>query len=147
MAVLTPWTARSSLLRHPCVLLGTVVGACLAGIAIAWIVVANRAPSLAQFAFERDLIALAAIGVLMLLPFFLFLGSPRRIFLSGIIAWAILAVCYRVLGFLFVHLADRLGAFHLFALGAIVLGVLAAIDWVALLLLAARRTPLAATRR
>lgn len=147
MATSQPSTMRLSLLRHPCVILGTILGACLAGIAIAWMVVANRAPSLVQFAFERNLIAAAAISVLMLLPFFLFLGSPRRIFLSGVIAWAILAVCYRVLGFLFVHLADRMGAFHLFALGAIVLGVLAAVDWVALMLIAARRTPLAVTRR
>jgi len=136
-----------SLWRHPCVTLGTIMGACLAGIAIAWLIVANRAPSLTQFAFERNLIGGAAIVVLMLLPFFLFLGSPARIFLSGVIAWAILAVCYRMLGFVFVGLADRLGAFHLFALGASILGVLAAVQWVALLLLAARRTPLVPTRR
>jgi len=147
MATPQPSIARMSLWRHPCVFLGTIVGSCLAGIAIAWLLVANRAPSLTQFAFERNLIAVAAIGVLMLLPFFLFLGSPRRIFLSGVIAWAILAVSYRFLAFLFVRLGDRLGAFHLFALGAVVFGVLAAVDWVALLLLAARRSPLAVTRR
>ena len=128
-------------------MLGTVLGACLVGIAIAWLLVANRVPSLAQFAFQRNLVAGAAIGVLMLLPFCLFLQSPRRIFVSGVIAWAILAVCYWMLGFLFANLADRLGAFHLFTLGAIAVGVLAAADWVALLLIAARRTPLAVTRR
>jgi len=52
-----------------------------------------------------------------------------------------------VLAFLFIRLEDRLGAFHLFTLGAIVFGVLAALDWVALMLLAARRSPLVATRR
>lgn len=137
---LSPW-------RHPCVMFGIKLGACLAGISVVWLVVANRAPSLAQFALERNLIAGAAIGLLMLLPFLLFMGSPARIFLSGIIAWAILAVCYRVLGFVFVRLADRLGAFHLFTLGAVVLGVLAAADWVVLLLLALRRSPLATMRR
>lgn len=147
MALPQPSTRRLSLWRHPCTILGTIVGSCLAGIAIAWLLVANRAPSLTQFAFERNLIAGAAIGVLMLLPFFLFLGSPARIFLSGVIAWTILALAYRVLGFLFVRLGDRLGAFHLFALGAIVFGLLAAADWVALMLLAARRSPLAVTRR
>jgi hypothetical protein len=147
MAIPQPSMTTLSLWRHPCVALGTVLGACLAGIAIAWLLVANRAPSLAQFAFERNLIAGAAIGVLMLLPFFLFLGSPRRIFLSGVIAWTILALSYRVLAFLFVRLEERLGAFHLFALGAIVFGMLAAVDWVVILLWAARTTPLAVTRR
>ena len=147
MATSGPPATSLSLWRHPCVTLGTILGACLAGISIAWLVVANRAPSLAQFALERNLIAGAAVGVLMLLPFLLFMGSPARVFFSGIIAWTILAVCYRVLGFVFVRLADRLGAFHLFALGAVVLGALAAAEWVVLLLLALRRSPLAAIRR
>ena len=146
MATSGPSVTSLSLWRHPCVTLGTIIGACLAGISIAWLVVANRAPSLAQFALERNLIAGAAIGALMLLPFLLFLGSPARIFLSGIIAWAILAVSYRLLGFVFVRLADRLGAFHLFTLGAVVLGVLAAADWVVLLVIALRRNPVTATR-
>src|SRR5690348_12724329 len=98
-----PSIRNLSLLRHPCVMLGTVLGACLVGIALAWLLVANRVPSLAQFAFQRNLVAGAAIGVLMLLPFCLFLQSPGRIFVSGVIAWAILAVCYWMLGFLFAN--------------------------------------------
>jgi hypothetical protein len=147
MAPLQPSEVRLSAWRHPCLILGTVTGACLAGIAVAWLLVANRAPSLAQFAFERNVIAGAAIGTLILLQFFLFLGSPRRIFLSGVIAWTILALAYDVLEILFGRLGSRLGAFHLFMLGAIVFGVLAVLDWVALLLLSARRSPAIATRR
>jgi hypothetical protein len=147
MAPLKPSGVRLLTWRHPCLLLGTVIGACLAGIAVAWLLVANRAPSLAQFAFERNVIAGAAIGVLMLLPFVSFLGSPARIFVSGVIAWTILALAYDVLEILFGRLESRLGAFHLFMLGAVVFGVLAVLDWVALLLLAARRSPAIATRR
>ncbi len=134
-------------MRHPCLILGTVTGACLAGIAVAWLLVANRAPSLAQFAFERNVITGAAIGILMLLPFFSFLGSPARIFISGVIAWTILALAYDVLEILFGRLSTRLGAFHLFMLGTVVFGVLAVLDWVALLLLSAKRSPAVATRR
>lgn len=147
MATLRPAAVRLSLWRNPCVLLGVVIGACLAGVAIAWLLVANREPTLAQFAFERNLIACAAIVVLMLLPFVLFMGSPARIFMSCAIAWAILAIAYRVLGFIFAHLGTRLGAFHLFALGTVAIGALAALDWVAILLLAARRHPAIASRR
>jgi len=147
MASLRPSEARLSSWRHPCVIRGTVIGACLAGVAVAWLLVANRAPSLAQFAFERNLIAGAAIGILMLLPFFLFLESPARIFVSGVIAWTILALVYDVLELLFGRLGTRLGVFHLFILGTVVFGVLAVLDWVALLLLAVRRSPAVATRR
>jgi hypothetical protein len=149
MAPLQPSAARlsPSPWRHPCLILGTVTGACLAGIAVAWLLVANRVPSLAQFAFERNVIAGAAIGTLMLLPFFLFLGSPARIFVSSVIAWAILALAYDVMEILFARLGTRLGAFHLFMLGAVAFGMLAVLDWVALLLFAAWRNPAVATRR
>lgn len=147
MAALKPSEVHLSTWRHPCLILGTVTGACLAGITVAWLLVANRAPSLAQFAFERNVIAGAAIAILMLLPFLLFLGSPGRIFVSGVIAWTILALAYDVLEILFGRLGTRLGAFHLFMLGAVVFGALAVLDWVALLLLAAWRTPAVATRR
>ena len=111
MAPLQPSAVRLSAWRHPCLILGTVTGACLAGIAVAWLLVANRAPSLAQFAFERNVIAGAAIGILMLLPFLLFLGSPARIFVSGVIAWTILALAYDVMEILFGRLGTRLGRF------------------------------------
>lgn len=147
MASLQPSVARLSAWRHPCMILGMVTGACLVGIVAAWLLVANRVPSLAQFAFERNVIAGAAIGIVMLLPFFLFLGSPARIFLSGVVAWAILALAYDVMEILFARLGSRLGAFHLFILGTVVFGMLAVLDWVALLLFAARRSPAVATRR
>ena len=147
MASLEPSEVRLFRWRHPCVVLGTIVGVCLAGVAVAWLLVANRAPSLTQFAFERNIIAVAAIGILMTLPFLVFLGSPKRIFVSGVIAWTILALTYDVLEILFVHLGVRLGSFHLFMLGAVVFGVLAVLDWVAILLLAMWRNPAVATRR
>ena len=147
MAPLQPSAARLSAWHHPCLIRGTVIGACLTGVAVAWLLVANRVPSLAQFALERNVIAGAAIGILMLLPFFLFLGSPKLIFLSGVIAWAILALAYDVMEILFGRLESRLGAFHLFMLGTVVFGVLAVLDWVALLLLSAKRSPAVATRR
>jgi hypothetical protein len=147
MASTQPSEMRLFTWHHPCVVLGTIVGACLAGVAVAWLLVANRAPSLAQFAAERNAMAIAAIGILMLLPFLLFLGSPKRIFVSGVIAWTILALAYDVLELLFGRLGTRLGSFHLFILGTIVFGMLAVLDWVAILLLSVRRSPAVASRR
>jgi predicted membrane channel-forming protein YqfA (hemolysin III family) len=133
--------------RHPCLILGVISGACLAALAVAWLLVANRAPSMGRFTFERDLVAGTLIGVFILLPVFRFLKSPGRIFFSGVVAWSILALTYQVMEIPFQRLDSRLGAFHLFVLGAVVFGLLAVLDWVALLLLAARQRPVTITRR
>jgi len=124
-----------------------IIGACLIGVVVAWLLVANRVPSLAQFAFQRNWIAGGLIGLLMLLPLFLFLGSPARIFLSGVIGWTVLALAYQVMEIRFGRLESRMGAFHLFVLGVVVFGLLAVLDWLALLMLSARRSPAAAARR
>jgi hypothetical protein len=120
--------ARLSALVHPCAVSGMIIGACLIGVVVAWLLVANRVPSLAQFAFQRNWIAGGLIALLMLLPLFLFLGSPVRIFFSGVIGWTILALAYQVMEIRFGRLETRMGAFHLFMLGAIVFGLLAVLD-------------------
>jgi hypothetical protein len=142
-----PSYAQLSRWRHPCVPLGTVLGSCLAGVAVAWLLVANRVPSLEPFTFERNLITGVLTVLLMFLPVCLFLRSPARIFLAGIITCAIPALTYRVMEIPFPRLATRLGAFHLFMLGAVVFGLLAALDWVALMIFAVWRNPAVVSRR
>jgi hypothetical protein len=132
---------------HPVLRLGLVTGISLTGVAAAWLLVANAVPSLERFAVLRNLAAAVLAGLLMLAPVCRFLKSPARIFLSGVIAWTFLSVAYRAIEIPFSHLATRLGAFHLFMLGAVIYGLLAVIDWVAQLVLMARHQPLVATRR
>jgi hypothetical protein len=133
-----PISRRLRLLRHPCLLLGSALGVCLAATAVAWVIVANRAPALEQFAFERNLAAALAFGTLMLIPLFSFLKSPARVFLTGIIAWTILAVTYASMENSFPRLSERLGAFHLFMMGAVLFGVMASIAWVTHMILSVR---------
>ena len=147
MASSQPGHARLRALRHPCLILGGIVGVCLAGMAVAWVLVANRAPALERFALERNLIAAIAVGVFLLVPVFGFLRSPARIFLSGIIAWTILSITYSAMGNGFPRLEERLGAFHLFMLGAAVIGLLATTVWVAQMVLLARQQTFITTRR
>jgi hypothetical protein len=131
-------SARLHLLRHPCLIVGAILGVCLAATAVSWVIVANRAPTLETFARERNLAAALAFGALMLIPLFAFLKSPARLFLTGIISWTILAIAYRAMEPSFPHLEDRLGAFHLFMMGALLFGLMAAVTWVAQMIFHAR---------
>jgi hypothetical protein len=146
MASSQPSHIRLGALR-PCMLLGVVVGVFLSGMAVAWVLVANRAPSLEHFAWERNLAAVIGAGLLLLVPVFRFLKSPGRIFLSGVIAWAILSLTYSVMGGSFPRLEERLGVFHLFMLGAVVVALLATIVWVTQMVLLARQQTVIAARR
>jgi hypothetical protein len=109
---------------------GISVGVCLSILLIAWLFLANRVPALNRFAWERNLVAAAAAGLFAVLPVIRFLRSPRRLFVSGLVAWTILSFVYRVSGIYFSALAGRLGAFHLFMLGSVLYSFAAMLAWI-----------------
>lgn len=110
---------------------GVYVGVCLSLIFVAWVLVANRMPLLESFAAERNAAAVAAIGLVALIPVLRFFGMPGRLWASGTIAWGILSVNYRVLGIFFPGLEQRYGAFQVFMVGAVVYTIIATISWIA----------------
>ncbi len=127
--MLTSPVCRSSV-RDPAFNLGLLLGVGFSGVGLAWLLLANRVPHLDQFASERNF-ALAVVFVLLgLVPTCRFVKSPRRSFFSGITAWVILTAVYSVTELGFPRLATRLSAFHLFILGCMVFGLLAALAWV-----------------
>ena len=145
-----PISTRLRVLRHPCLLLGSAVGVCLAATAVAWVLVANREP--VARAFRRRTQPRSSSGVRRADAgaAFSFLKSPARIFLSGIIAWMILVIAYASMGRTFPQLDERLGAFHLFMMGAVVFGVMASVAWVAHMIVLTRHHhhhPVTATPR
>jgi uncharacterized membrane protein YvlD (DUF360 family) len=145
-----PVSAPLRILRHPCLILGSILGICLAATAVAWVIIANRTPALERFARERNLAAALLFGVLMLVPVLSFLKSPARIFLCGILAWTILAIAYACMEESFPRLSERLGAFHLFMMGGVVFGLMAAVAWVTHMIFLTRHLhhhPIAATHR
>lgn len=116
--------------RNPAVNLGLLLGVCFSGVGLAWLLLANRVPYLDQFASERNLALAVAFILLGLVPTCRYVKSPGRSFLSGITAWVILTAVYSVTELDFPGLAMRLSAFHLFILGCMVFGLLAALAWV-----------------
>lgn len=127
--------------------LGMVVGAGLSGIAIAWLLVANRLPSFDHLAMVRNIAAgILAVG-LMLVPVCRFLKRPLHVFACGLTAWSILTLVYAILQLPFPRLATRMGTFHFFMLGALILGLASALLWVAQLVVGLCHEPAVPVRR
>lgn len=127
--------------------LGTVVGAGLSGVAIAWLLIANRLPSLDHLAMLRNIAAGALGVVLMLVPVCRYRRHPSHVFVSGLTAWSILTLVYAILQIPFPRLATRMGTFHFFILGALILGLASALLWVTQLVLNLWHEPPVPARR
>jgi hypothetical protein len=125
-----PGYGMLSALRTAAVRTGVYLGLCLSLIFAAWVVVANRMPLLERFALERNGAAAAAIGLLALIPIVRFYGMPGSLWASGLIAWGILSISYRIVGFFFTGLEQRYGAFQVFMAGAVVYTLIATICWI-----------------
>ena len=127
---------------------GLMVGAALSAVAIAWLLLANRVPTLDRLALLRNLAAGALAVVFMLVPVFRFRKHPWHLLSCGITAWSVLTVTYAILQIPFPRLGMRMGTFHFFILGAVLLALASALLWVVHLLFGLRHpTPLTAHRR
>jgi hypothetical protein len=127
---------------------GLIVGAALSGVAITWLLAANRVPALDRLALLRNLVAGALAVVFMLVPVFRFRNHPSHLLSCGITAWSVLTLTYAILQIPFPRLGIRMGTFHFFMLGAVVLGLASALLWVVHLILGLRhQTTLTAHKR
>jgi hypothetical protein len=110
--------------------LGLIIGMALSGVAVAWLLVANRLPAFDRLAMPRNLAAVAIATILLLIPIYRFRRHPSHALSCGLTAWAILTLIYAILQIPFPRLATRLGTFHFFILGAILLALASAVLWV-----------------
>lgn len=125
-------------LRNSVFRTGVYTGACLSVVFTAWLLVANRVPFLVPLALERNLAGAALLLILALVPVLRFLRHPRNLLFSGLIAWAFFSFVYRLLCLFFASLNVRMGAFHLFVLGAVAYTIAATVVWISTLIWALR---------
>jgi hypothetical protein len=116
--------------RNASIRTGVYVGVCLTLVFTTWLVIANHAPFLEPFAMERNIAAAAILGFLALMPIFRFMRFPGHLLASGLIAWTILSVSYRVLCLFFNALSDWHSTFQVFMLGAVVYMIMTTLCWV-----------------
>lgn len=127
--------------------LGLVVGAALSGVAITWLLIANRLPALDRLAMLRNLAAGTLVIVFMLVPVCRFRKYPSHVFACSLTAWSILTLVYAILQIPFPRLATRMGTFHFFMLGAVLLGLASALLWVLQMVLSLCHEPAIPARR
>jgi len=123
--------------------IGLLTGGLLVLVMLASLFVANRLPALEPAAALRNDICRAIFGVVMLIPIFVFLSHSRRMFASALFGWSLFALGYDFAGMYFSDLFTTLGRtpFEVLILGLVFYGVVAAVSWVAWIVLTVSHEP------
>lgn len=125
-------------LRSSSVRVGLFVGLSLSIAFSAWVVVANRVPSLDGFAFMRNWAAAALLGLLASTPVLLYWRTPGNLLASSLVGWLLFSVTYRTLGIAFRRLDDRISAVQVFMLGAVIYLLIVTLSWIGTIVRRAR---------
>jgi hypothetical protein len=143
----SPHNARVHPSAQTILRLGLIAGAALSAVAIAWLLIANRVPALDRLAMLRNLTAGALVVVIMLVPVWRFRGCPAHVLTCGLTSWSVLTLVYAILQIPFPLLGIRMGTFHFFMLGAVLLGLASVLLWVVHLVSTLRHEPVVPARR
>jgi len=125
-------------LRNAPIRVGIYTGVCLSLVLTAWILVANRIPFLEPLAQQRNVAATLLLLLIAAMPVIRFLRSPADLLISGLLAWGLLTLAYRVLTFFFALLEEYYSSFHVFVLGAVAYLLFATFSWVGMIIWRAR---------
>jgi hypothetical protein len=126
---------------------GLMLGAAVSGVVIAWLLIANRVPGLERIALFRNLAAGMLVILLMLVAVYRFRRRPSHLFGCTFTSWVILTAVYAILQIPFPRLGMRMGTFHFFMLGAVVLGLASSLVWVIHLVWILRSQPAIMARK
>jgi hypothetical protein len=124
--------------RNAPVRVGLYAGIWLSAAFIAWVVIANRAPFLEPLAQQRNVIATLLLALIAAMPVVRFLRSPGALLISGLLAWSVLTLVFRILSLKFVLLQEYYSTFHIFVLGAVVYLLFATLSWIGMIVWRAR---------
>jgi hypothetical protein len=116
--------------RNASIRLGVYVAVGLALIFTSWVFVANRVPFLDRFALERNIAAAILLCLFVLIPILRFMSMPGHLLASGLVAWLIFSLYYRVLCLFFRRLGDWHGTIQVFMFGAVVYMIVATVSWI-----------------
>ena len=125
---------------------GILTGIYLSCVFVAWLEVANRVAELTPFAELRNFVAGAILILVLGIPVLRFRNRPGRLFVAGLTAWTLLTMTYIVAEINFTLLESRMGALHVFVLGAVSYGFVAVLDWVLLMCAGVRHQHVAQSR-
>jgi hypothetical protein len=116
--------------RNAAVRTGIYTGVCLSAVLTAWLVIANRVPSLENFATQRNATAVVALALLSTIPMMRFYRLPGNLLISGLLSWTILTLSYGILTLFFSSLSEWHSPFQIFTLGAVVYLIVTTVFWI-----------------
>ena len=125
---------------------GILTGIYLSCVFVAWLEVANRLAKLEHYAEVRNFVAGAILILVLGIPVLRFRKRPGRLFVAGLTAWTVLTMTYIAAEIHFTLLESRMGALHVFVLGAVSYGFVAVLDWVLQMCAAVRHQHIAQSR-
>jgi hypothetical protein len=127
-------------LKNVAVRTGIYAGLALALLFAAWILIANRAPFLEGFAMERNIAAAALALLFASIPLMRFYRSPAELLISGLLAWGLLTLTYRIFGLVLGFFEEDYSAFQVFVLGALSYLIFATLAWIGTIIWRVRAT-------
>ena len=133
-----PGYRRFHFLRHASARVGLYTGAWLSVVFVAWVEIANRLPLLEPLAQQRNVIASLLLALIAAMPVIRFLRSPGESLISGLLAWSVLTLTYRILSLNFTLLQYYYSTFHIFVLGAVAYLLFATLSWIGMIVWRAR---------
>jgi hypothetical protein len=142
-----PGMQRLLWVRNAALRTGILTGIYASCIFVGWLLAANHIRRLEPFAGIRNLVAGAVMIFLLSIPLLRFRHEPAKMFLSGLTAWITLTFTYFAAELHYTLLQSRMGALHIFILGAFSYGLIAVFQWVFLLCVRARQQHVSQTRR
>jgi hypothetical protein len=117
-------------LHNVAVRTGIYAGLALALIFTAWILIANHAPSLERSGMGLNIAAAALVLFFACMPLMRFYRSPAELLISGLLAWGLLTLTYRIFGSVLGFFEEEYGALQIFALGAVSYLIFATLSWI-----------------
>ena len=124
--------------RNAPIRVGLYTGVWLSLVFLAWVVIANRVALLEPLAQQRNVIATLLLATIAAMPVMRFLRSPGELLISGLMAWSVLTLAYRILSLEFVLLQAYYSTFHVFVLGAVAYLLFATLSWIGMIVWRAR---------
>jgi hypothetical protein len=112
---------------------GILTGIYASAAFVAWLIVTNRLSVPGLFATSVDSLAGGAVAVMLVIPVISFRQEPGRLVLAGLAAWTLVTFTYLATEIHFPVFENRIGALHVFTLGAVSYGIVAVFDWVFLM--------------
>jgi hypothetical protein len=117
-------------LEGPAVRTGIITGVGLSATFAAWLLVANRVPSLEAMAVSRNVVAASLLGLFASIPVLRFVRQPAELLASSVIAWGLFTVTYGGLCLEFPLLDQYYSTFQVFVLGSLIYLLLATLCWI-----------------